>query len=84
MAPAAYSTLTVPGLSALVVPLAFFGLNFGVYRYLAWQGSRHSEGKGTHRLEKAALGVVSVFAAVGLLAALAIAFLVGLAVDWVL
>ena len=29
VAPAAYSTLTVPGLAAVVAPLAFFGLNFG-------------------------------------------------------
>jgi len=82
VAPAAYSTLTVPGLSAVVAPLTFFGLNLGVYRYLTWQGQRHSEGRGTHTLEKVALGVVIFIAAVGLAAALAVALLLGVVVDW--
>lgn len=36
----------VPGLSANICPLAFFTLNFGVYRYLAWQWTWSSEGAG--------------------------------------
>jgi len=84
VAPAAYSTLTAPGFSALVVPLAFFGLNMGLYRYLVWQGRRHLAGEGTHTLEKVALGIVMALAFLGLLVALAFALLVGLAVDWVL
>ena len=83
VAPAAYSTLTVPGLSAVVAPLAFFGLNFGVYRYLTWQRHRHSKGSGTHVLEKVVLGAVFLIAVTGLMVALAIALLFGVLVDWV-
>lgn len=81
IAPPAYATLAVPGLSAIVAPLAYFALNLGVYRYLVWQARRHSQGVGTHALEKVALGVVAIVAALGIVAALAMALLLGILVD---
>lgn len=81
IAPPAYFTVVTPGPGIVAIPVAFLTLTWGQYRYLRWHAEREANGEPVHPVERMALVVLGMLALGGILLALAMAWVAGVAFE---
>jgi len=81
IAPPAYFTVVTPGPGIVAIPVAFLALTWGQYRYLRWHAVREAKREPVHPVERMALVVLSMLAVGGILIALVMAWVAGVAFE---